>query len=320
MLNGITTGQATTYGTALAARYATAPNIVWLYGNDYDDTAGFNGILDNVLAALVAGGANQMVVIEHTTEGDSRFLFSANTVQNWGTANSEFNWVYSYCGSYPGVQYGYGESSPLPVMYCDGAYDLDQAIAQSGRDYFRNMCWWALTSGSRGYIYGRQNIYAFDTALTHLADNQFDNADLGAITGIFRGFTGWHQLVPDTASAFVTAGRGTALGFAPSGTGIQYTGLSGGFGGAVINTYRTASITPDGTLAMVYLPDATASVTVNTAMLALGWVAKWVDPLTGTRTAAGTGPAYSHPGTNSAGAADWVLAFVSPGYAAWAVP
>ena len=49
MINGITTGQATTYGAGLAARYAASPNIVWFFGNDY--TAGsYDSILDSVLA------------------------------------------------------------------------------------------------------------------------------------------------------------------------------------------------------------------------------------------------------------------------------
>jgi hypothetical protein len=314
MLNGITLAQATTYGTALAGRYASAPNVIWLMGNDWDQSiTGNDAILSNVAAAIRAAGDTHLMSIENLTEGDSRFLGLSGTAQTWGTGNAQFNWIYSYCGGYPEVQQSYTEANPLLVLYGDGDYEGDTAYAQTSRDYERNLHWWALSSGSRGTVYGNQPLHPWTAgASAGLTTNQFDNADIKVIWDTFSSWVGWNKLVPDLNSVFVTAGRGTALGLATSDTGLEYTGRTGGFGGATVNTYVTASKTQDGTLAVVYMPNGASAVTVNTALLAPGWFATWADPVSGAQTSATGGPTWSNSTTNAGGGADWVLVFQAP--------
>ena len=204
-MNGMTPAQATTYGTALAGRYASALNVVWLFGNDYNGS--YDSIYTNILAALRAGGANQLVTIENLTEGDSRFSDYTGDAWTWGTSNAQLNFVYSYGGFYPCINYAYKEASPAAVLLGDGWYDGTgySTLPSDPRDFMRILTWWCLTSGSRGYIYGRggptgTDLWAWNAgASAALTTNTFDNTDLNNIWNAYAALPGWWELVPDTA-------------------------------------------------------------------------------------------------------------------------
>jgi len=101
----------------------------------------------------------------------------------------------------------------------------------------------------------------------------------------------WHELVPDQDHKVLTSGYGT-------------------FGE---DDYVTAARTPDGKLAMAYMP-WTRTVTVDLGTLSGPVTARWYDPANGTFQTIGDGPfanngsvEFSTPGWNSDGADDWVL-------------
>ena len=111
--------------------------------------------------------------------------------------------------------------------------------------------------------------------------------------------------MPDTGSDLVTAGRGThAPLMTPGGSGGVYDSLD------AQDTYVTASVTPDGSLAVVYCPVST-TVTIDDSVLVGSYTATWVDPVdpTQTQTATPSGDNYTTPGANSAGDDDWLLVF-----------
>jgi hypothetical protein len=315
-MDGMTTGQATTYGAALAARYAAYPNIVWLFGNDYNDTN--NSVYDAILAALRAGGDSHLVTIENLTEGDSRFSDLAGTSYTWGTANAQFNFVYSYGGNYPCLGYAYTEASPLAVLLGDGWYDGTGfgTIPAAERDFMRQQVWWTLSSGSRGYMYGDQSLISWNPHVRFTSPPPFAATDLNLIWNAFTSWAGWHLLVPDTGNVLVTANRGTSLGLFAANTAGSYTGQAGDLGGAP-NYYVTASITADHSLAVLYLSDATGShtggaVTIDQTKLGSGYTATWVDPATGAQTSTTPGSTYTNVTANSRGGADWVLLLQGP--------
>ena len=77
--------------------------------------------------------------------------------------------------------------------------------------------------------------------------------------------------------------------------------------------YVSAARTPDGKLAMAYLPDK-RTVTVDMTKLSGPAVARWYDPSRGTYTAVEGSPlpnsgehAFTPPGNNGDGDGDWVL-------------
>ena len=314
-LNGCTTTQAGNYGAAVGARYADAVNVVWSVGDDYEGD--FDSTLTAFLNGLRGAGAGQLISVENHSESTSRFFIDSSTATPWGTSNAQFQWCYSYNTTYNAIEYAYTEASPLPVARMDGYYQ-NQALptlTEGARLYLRKATWWALSSGSRGFNMGRQDTFPWPVNIVSsglLASNTFDNSDLKTIWNIFSSLQGWHQLVPDTSSALVTAGRGTHQAT------LSHGGSDAGYAGG--NTYVTASKTANGMLAVIYIPNAAVAVTVNGALMVSGYGAKWVDPVNGAVTTATIAGTYSHAAVNSAGDSDWLLVLANPGTAIWNVP
>lgn len=299
-LSAFTTGDFTDYGTSLAARYKTRPNLVWMMGGDYFDTD--NTAITAVKTAIRAEGDTHLFGVQNYPETTSRKDIENNSTQDTGTDNSEFNFVYSYNTTYWGIEYAYSEASPVPVMWGDGHFDQDSA---PDRKVMRDLTWWAFSSGGRGMIFGSEGTWAWGSgALANLTSDTFPNTDLGGMWELFTGFTNWHQLVPDTDSSFVTAGRGTKS---------DYVTSSGGGGGEYNDAdtqapYVTAAITADGTLGVVYFP-VDQTITVDDTELAAGYTATWVDPISGAASSATIASTYSPTGNNSLGGPDWLLVF-----------
>jgi hypothetical protein len=107
----------------------------------------------------------------------------------------------------------------------------------------------------------------------------------------------WWKLVPDTSDMVVTRGRGTELK-----TDDPMDVLD--------NDYVTAAKTPDGRLALIYIPTQ-RTISVNRAVLPPGCRAAWIDPASGTSHPAPMSNAFTTPGTNAGGDADWLLLLTS---------
>ena len=107
----------------------------------------------------------------------------------------------------------------------------------------------------------------------------------------------WWQLVPDTSDMVVTRGRGTQLK-----TDDPMDVLD--------NDYVTAAKTPDGRLAVIYLPTQRA-ISVNRAALSAECRAVWIDPTSGTSHPVPMSNTFTTPGTNAGGDADWLLLLTS---------
>jgi hypothetical protein len=328
-LNGWTNTQFGNYGTAVGARYATRPNLVWQVGDDYGGSwvGGqiYDAAFDAFLTGLRGAGANQMISVENESEGSSRYSASAGQASfTWGIANASFNWCYSYNTSYNAVEDAYTEAAANSVaskcnVKMDGWYDNQwggQTRTESVELYGRKWIWWVLSSGSRGAMYGNGDLFGWPTAaltsglVSATPGAQYmTTAALKTAWDTFASFPGWNLLVPDTSSALVTAGRGTRSTEFGAGAGSASTALY--LGG---NTYVTASITPSGSLAVIYIPAAT-TITVNGALMAAGYAASWVDPASGAVTSATIGATYNSTskGANSAGDHDWLLVLQAPG-------
>lgn len=300
VMNGATTGQCTAYGTALAGLFASSPNVAWACGDDYFDT--YDTQYDAILAALRAGGDSHLVSIENYEEADSRYYAFSGASCAWGLANAQFNWIYTYNASYVQTEYAYtepGAGGNGPPVVMDGYWDDGP---YGGADFMRIFAWWTLSSGARGQNYGSQYVAYTPSGFIGYLTSGIDSSALQATYwDTFAGFGKWHELVPDTGSALVTAGRGTHLGY------ISYTGTE--YGGTA-NTYVTASKTPDGSLAVIYNPAAnTQTITVNGAVMRGGAIgaATWVDPANGATASAGISSTYTRSAANSVGEHDWLL-------------
>lgn len=311
-----TATQWTNYATLVGTRYASTPNLVWLVGNDSFSPSS-DTIFNAVLAGLADAGATQLIAPWYNAECTARYLTDTDASEDWGVSNAAFNFCYTYNAGYFVLEYAYNEvtrngaANLLPVIWGDGYF-----YTGGGASYYsptdravRQEWWWCLATGARGILGESENVYPWSSGscVTAVTGNVFFGSIIQNAVAAFTSWTGWWKLLPDLTSALVTAGRGTRVsGYASGGSGGQYEESDA-------NSYVAASKTPDGTLAVMYLPNHT-TITVNTALLASGWTASWIDPVSGTSSSAGAGPTFNSTakGTNSQGDPDWALVFQAP--------
>jgi hypothetical protein len=302
ILSSFVTADFTDLGASLGARYANRPNLVWMVGGDYFD--GFNTQLTALFTAISGQGDTHLVGVQNFPESTSRRDIENNNLQNTGNDNADFNFTYSYNVIYRGIEHGWGEASPIPVIWGDGHFDQ----GAGDRKLMRDLLWWALSSGARGSIYGNESTWPWgSSALSNLATGNFQTTDQPTIWDTFAALSGWHLLVPDTDDSLLTAGRGT------QGDYVSGSGGSGGEYNAADSQdgYVTAAINAAGTLAVIYFP-VDATITVDDTELAGGYTARWVDPADGSSTPTDTGATYSPTGNNSLGGPDWLLVIEGP--------
>jgi hypothetical protein len=331
-LASMTSTQFNQYGAALAARYASVPNIIWVVGNDYfggtggtigsggGTPAGDDAKFSSILTGLRGGGDSHLVTIHNYPETTSRQdigLGTVGTVLQWGNNNAQFNGVYSYNTTYLGIEDAYGEAGTILVMQLDGYfYQGGSAYAGGSGSFaydrsFRQDLWWTISSGARGHSHGSESIWQWaSTALSASGTDWFHVHNAPNVRALLESLPNWHKLLPDTASALVTSGRGTRHARLTSGGGSQYET-------AFTDSFVTASRTPDtgsgSDLALIYLSHAT-TIGIDQTKMVSGYVAFWVDPITGAKTATTAGSSYNSatPGNNSQGDPDWLLVLQAP--------
>lgn len=318
-LSGGGTTQATNYGQFLGDRYRSRPNIVWSVGGDYDTrTDGLDAVQQAVLEGIRAAGDTHLRSISLRGFPQSN-SFDYST---WATTTAPVDWsqTYTYNPTYDSTLKAWSHTYPAspvarPAWFYEGNYEGEnnQGFAGGASDSAtirRSICW-TLTSGGAGISYGSAHVWQLWTGANGtwyeriLSTGDWGSpgvAQVAPLTTWWRGLPGWTKLVPDTTSALVTAGRGTYIdGGTALSTGISATDPR-------TNNYVTAARTPDGSLAVIYIPDATVAITVATGQMgATSQSATWVDPSTGTATSGTWGSSYSHPAANSAGGTDWLL-------------
>ena len=260
------------------------------------------------MTGVQGAGDTHAVSIENMPESDSRNTFDASpTVLTWGTANALYNFCYSYNVTYVGIEKAFLEASPIPVIQGDGYFYQGNNAYQSTFDRaIRQDAWHAISSGARGIIHGSESIWQYQsTALAASSTDWYYVNNAGNIRTLMESLPNWQNLIPDTSSLLVTAGRGThATTFASGGSGGQYEP-------ATTDSYVSASRTAAGDLAVIYMSHG-STITIDQTKMAGGagnYTATWVDPVTCATSAATPGSTYNSTakGNNSQGDADWVL-------------
>jgi Protein of unknown function (DUF4038) len=325
-----TNTQGTAFGTALSTRYplSSYPNVQWFFGDDDD------GPNDSFYQAILtgmqnAGDTRPLISDEQFTNTNCHIEFDNGTSfgGTFGVPNSTYNWVYSYDAPYFGVEDSYKEGgtySHIPPVYGDGVYYGDTGSGTTPNRAIRTFTWWALSSGARGVCatsgpsdIGGTGLWLWTSTavatLTSDPNGTFCTSVIGSITSLLTSLPDWNKLIPDTGNVFITAGRGTR------GTCDVPGGV---FNFRNTNNYVCGSITPAGTLAVIYCK-AAMSITINQSKMVPGYTAMWVDPSTGATTHIAASSTYNSTplGNNAAGDPDWALilqapvAAVAPGFA-----
>jgi len=273
------------YGRMLGNRYKKFPNLIWMIGGDY--FGGPDAKIALTLKAIRRAGARQLISVEYWGHSSSYVGKLGRKFANWAD-------VYSYAPTYRWCQKAWTRKA-RPLVWADGYYD--QNAGASNNLLYRQELGWALTSGSRGSVYGSEAVWSWDSGSLAAAKHPSRAAHqmVSAWKAVAR-LHHWYRLVPDFGSGRVLTGdRGTKITSDDS-----YTSPS--------NDYLTGSITRDGTLGLIYLPRGGTAHVTWAHMAAHHRRAAWLDPSNGdTRRVKAGRSAYTAPHDNAVGQPDWYL-------------
>ena len=292
--NGV--GKDRAYGEYLGRRYAGFSNIVWMNGNDYQTWGPDN---DAYVTAVAQGIRDTDPTALQTVE--LNYMSSGSLDDPAWESRIDLNASYTYDPTYVQVLKDYNRDNFLPTLMVEASYEGEHnpGTTEGTPQQLRRQEYWSLLSGATGQIYGNHYTWQFicpnrdqDGNCVGGYKDQLDSPGATQMGYLVRLFSSrpWYELVPDQAHKVVTAGYGT-------------------FGN---DDYVAAAATPDGRLAMAYLPSS-RTVTVDLGTLSGPVVARWYDPANGTFTSIGSPLAnngsvsFMLPGANADGADDWVL-------------
>lgn len=288
------------YGAWLAARWKNYPNIVWTMGGDYGTNSQTLSTAERAaVVSLVAGMksvAGQQSTL-WTAHWDRPCISDDNLI-------SGVTWDINFCYCDEAVaevcRRGYSTAAKPSVL---GEYNYEDGLF-GGSVPWRKYTWWGFLGGAAGGFYGHEQLWRFDdgTPGTDWQTLLATQARLDVVRQFaFLKSKPWHRMVPNglgSIGTLITAGGGTA---SPQST-----------------DYVAAAATPERDLLLAYVPPAhTGSVTVDMTKLGASVTARWFDPANATFTSIGTFAntgthAFTTPGNNSAGDADWLLVLEAP--------
>jgi hypothetical protein len=277
------------FGEWLGNRYKEFPNIVWFNGNDFQQWEDPDA--DAAVLAVARGIKATDKHHIHTVELDYSTSGSRDD-SNW-TPIIGLDAAYTNYPTYAQVLREYDRRAPMPVFMVEANYEFEHEY--SGPETLRRQEYWSLLSGASGQLYGNKFIWQF-------IDGWKDNLqttgvrELQYVTKLFARRP-WFRLVPDQRHELVTAGYGR----------FELIGSVND------SNYVTAAATPDGTLAIAYLPTR-RTVTIDLGRMNGEVNAHWYDPTRGTYISVPGSPFrnagsrnFTPPSKNWTGDADWVL-------------
>ncbi|MFC8597451.1 DUF4038 domain-containing protein [Isoptericola sp. NPDC057191] len=277
-------------GEAMGARYARTPGIVWLMGVDYrpEEWDAYDPQLLGFVDGLRDGGATQPVTVQYYN-GDST---SWDNPRWRGVYDLEA--AYTYRPAYGPVRTAYDRHT-APVMLIESNFEEEnnEGGPETTDESLRRQVLWTYTSGGIGAAYGHRAIWPFLPDWQEHVDTRAV-AQLGRLHELVASLA-WWRLVPD--DALIVQGAGEEVT-----TGTQ----NGGFADVLESDHATAAISPDGDLALVYVPTA-RTVVLDTTRFARGAQARWVDPASGRSTRVPLTTRMTTPGPNAEGDGDWLL-------------
>lgn len=279
------------YGAWLADRWKNYANIIWVAGGDY-------GSNSQTLSPAERSAVTNFVAGMKSVSGQASTLWTAHWDRpciSTDTTIVGVSWSLNFAYADEAVaevcRRGYAVTPIIPTIL--GEYNYEDGLF-GGSAPWRKYLWWGFLSSIAGGFFGNEPLWRIDTDYASHMNTQGQQDAARQFT--FLKSKPWHRLRPSglgSIGTLITAGGGTA---SPQST-----------------DYVTAAATPEGDLLLAYVPPAhTGSVTVDMTKLSGTVQARWFDPSNATYTSIGginnTGThAFSTPGNNSAGDADWLL-------------
>jgi hypothetical protein len=283
------------YGSKVAQRFRDLPNIMWMSGGDYSSADPARGSdVDHCIDAMLRG-------IREAGDGRPFSMQfdppSISTENPYWAQRVDWNFVYTYYPTYKATLDAYGHQPAKPALLGEANYEYENNQPETPPttdETLRRQVLWALTSGAAGEFVGSNDWDFHDEWEQRLSTRSL--SQITQLRTLFSTFA-WWQLVPDTGSELVTAGRGTGMTTDEAKDVLE-------------NDYVTAARTPDGRLAVIYLPNQ-RTISVNASAMAAGTQAAWIDPTSGRRDPVPMSSTFTTPGANAEGDHDWLLVLTS---------
>jgi len=282
--NGVSKDYA--YGRYVGERYREFPNVIWFNGNDYQDW--HDPELDAGVLAVARGIRSAQPNRLQTVQLNFDVSGSLDN-RKWRNV-IDLDAAYSYFPTYEQILKDYNRSN-IPVFMAEAVYEFENIGShEPGIPLtLRRQTYWSFLSGTTGQLYGNYYTWRFENGWKSHLDTP-GSAQFGYAARLFAT-RAWHRLVPDQKHVVVTSGYGA-------------------FGSW---DYATASATPNGTLAIAYMPTA-RTISVDMGKLAGTARAQWFDPTNGKYSDVSGSPfanagtrSFTPPAKNSRGDSDWVL-------------
>jgi len=280
------------YGQYLGQRYKKFPNIVWFNGNDFQT---WRNRSDTELVQAVARGIKANAPTQLQTVELNYKVSSSLDDESWRPLIG-VDGVYTYAPTYAELLKEYNRPDFLPTVMIEANYEFESFNYPANAETLRRQAYWSMLSGATGQFYGNKYTWQFSKGW----QDRLDTTGSRHVTYLTRLFAGkpWFKLIPDQRHKLVTAGYGT---------------FAAGVSSLNDNDYVTAARTPDGKLAMAYVPGI-RTITVDMRKLSGRVRARWYDPTKGTYVAISGSPfrnsgarKFRPPDKNGDGDSDWIL-------------
>lgn len=178
------------YGEAIARRFATFPNIVWVLGGDFDAP-------DRALVSELAQGIASVSPDALQTVHSGR---DTNTVEIWGDRSwLSLDTVYTYDDVHKAIL-ARSKAAKMPVILLESAYEYER---ETTARMIRRNAYGAILGGAAGQFFGNNPIWHFSGPGVFTSDQNWREAlnSPGAksmtVMKAFFDKLPWPQLQPD---------------------------------------------------------------------------------------------------------------------------
>ena len=281
------------FGRYLGNRYKQFPNLIWMSGNDFQS---WRQPKDDEAALAVAQGIHDADP-EHLQTVELNYEVSGSLDDPRWEPLISLTCAYTYYPTYAQVLKEYNRPNFLPVIMIESDYEFEQRATPA---VLRREEYWSILAGACGQVYGSGPIWPFKENWKSVLDST-GSVQMAWVKALFEP-RAWFNLVPDQKHELVVAGYGTFDGESHEGNHYVMT-----------SDYVTAGRTPNGRLAIAYLPSL-RPLKIELSRMSGPVTARWYDPSRGTFLAISgspfpnTGQSYFiPPGNNADGDGDWLL-------------
>ncbi len=260
------------FGRYIGERFADLASLIWTIGGDRNP----DGVLEH-MNAIAAG----------ITETYGRSLFGAHGLPETFPFDVypdspwlSLDFTYTYQLVHNALMQHYLRIPPRPNILIESTYERDGNHASDQQ--IRRQAYWAILSGAAGQFIGSYGVWDFAADWAELLDSPARQAQ-AHLARLFAEYP-WWELVPDLSRA--SAYTGVVVGHAWRDDSLREFVVDG-VGELRGMNFASAARTPDGRLAMVYLPES-RPITVDLTQMEGKIRARWFNPVDGSSVDAGT--------------------------------